>query len=116
MVIMDSRIRGNDRRESSRRSGVFRHMLPDDVEENLPVLPQLGLADAVHRAHLGRRRRFEPRHVDQALVREYDVGRDALLLGELEPALLERLKQRRVALGQRRGVGGRARGLAALRA
>ena len=78
-------------------------------------MPQLGFADAVHGAHLGRRRRLAPRHVDQGLVGEYHIGRDALLLGQLGAAPPQRFEQRRVArraVGKRRGVGGGASGLA----
>ena len=86
-----------------------------DSEENLAILPQLGLADAVHGAHLGGSARLAPGHVDQGLVGEHHIGGDALLLGKLGPAPPQRLEQRRVAapaVGERRGVGGGARRLA----
>ena len=87
-------------------------MLADHVEENLAVLLELGLADAVHGAHPEHGRWLEPHHVEEGLVGEHDIGRHPLLLGELRPAAPQRFEQRRVvrqAFGERGGVGGGAR-------
>src|ERR1700722_12269801 len=70
----------------------------DDVEEDMTVLGELDLAHAMDLGHVGRRLRLAPRHVDQALVREDQIGGGGTFLGELEAAALERLEQRRIRL------------------
>jgi hypothetical protein len=81
-------------------------MLADHVEENVPVLPKLRVADAMHRGHLHGGSGLAPRHVDERLVGEDDIGGDPLLLGQFGAPAPQRLKQRGVAggpVGERRG-------------
>src|ERR1700726_399424 len=68
-------------------------MLADHIEEDLAVLGELHLAHAMDLGHLGWGAGLAPRHVDQALVGEHQVGRNAPVLGELEAAALEGLEQ-----------------------